>query len=215
MSEHVAPDLDVVVAYAEARHNEFRRRSPLALVPHPRALALTGSDLADKYFRRRVGESIRAAISLVKLSSYVVNAYAYYGANFEELAAKSSVEVAKLVAEVSPDMTLPASRRMSFLNPRLAVASDSGKLLRLAETLEMVKMLSVDFDTYSGDAVEFGYWCTERLQLLHCVRSLSEVPTIAIKIDAAVAAINAHLKRQPRLLSANRVSANRLCTTSC
>lgn len=186
MSENAAPSPEAVAAYAAGRHNEFLRSGPKAVaIPLPIDVARTAEDIAGKYYRRQVGAPVKSSIGLVKLAAYVANAYTYYRADFEELTEKAGTEVAQLVASISPSVMIPATRRMHELNSQVVRSTDAAKIVKLAETIEAVRIFVSSPSPLIADTYERNCWCDERLALLNAVRDLNVIEAVGRRIAAA------------------------------
>lgn len=194
MNDHVSPRLDdaEIAAYAAARHSAVQRSRPHILLASPHDIARAAADIAGHYFRRQPGDATRTPVSQATTGAYIANAFSHYGADFEELAELSNTIVVNIVVSVSPDMTMPATRRHVSLASKVSAACPIGKVIRLAAVLESIRVLEHDPSPHLRDPNELAYWCSDQLRVLAACRPLACVDRVADLVRDAVDSLERH-----------------------
>lgn len=131
-------------------------------------------DFVEKRYRRQVCEA-----------AGFLHDTLLQGCDFESLVSLADEAVAKVVAAVTPDVRLPAPKRMMMLGNAIGLAGGDAQLVKLADLRHeaVLKAAAVE-----SDPVGVRAWLSEASEVLSCLHQLRNTPLVT-RIDAVKAAV--------------------------
>lgn len=139
------PRLDEIGNTVMLRHGELRERDVKdgpPLRPQPDDIAEAATRLLRSYFGAELFDDAEAELRAIEAAGMLYYAISDYGCSFEDLVQLGGVEVASLVAAITPDHRMPGPKREQYLGSQLSQASYVAQALKLAHATLWLQSIS-------------------------------------------------------------------------
>lgn len=139
------PRLDAIGTTVMLRHDDLQQRDAAEgppLRPRPEDIAEAAERLLRQYFGPELFDDADAELRAIEAAGMLYYAISDYGCSFEDIVQLGGVEVATLVAAITPDHRMPGPKREQYLGSQLSQASYVAQTLKLAHSMLWLQAIS-------------------------------------------------------------------------